>query len=214
MKKSNIDHAVSVAKAAVSAVPWVGGPLASLANDYIPSHTERSRDRAIVLLDERLEALGERLDAEAVDRDDFAELAKTCYLTIVRSHREEKLKAATGILANLLLREGDPDKLKYTELDHFARCVETLSSGAIEVLGSVAHVTHAEGRRNMAFGDLFCRLPQHSPELLMGLVAELHGVNLLHRRIPSIEMANYANHQVSLTPLGARFAQFLTEQNG
>ncbi|MCY4002496.1 MAG: hypothetical protein OXF33_02130 [Rhodospirillales bacterium] len=214
MQKSKTDHAVAIAKAMVSAVPWVGGPLASLANDYIPSHTERARDRAIALLDERLEALGERLDAKAVNRDDFAELAKTCYLTIVRSHREEKLKAATGILANFLLREGDPDKLKYTELDYFARCVETLSNGAIEVLGNVVDAYQVGGRKNMALGDLFSCLPQYSSELLMGLVAELDAVNLLHRRVPSIEMPNHANNQVRLTPLGERFAQFLIEQDG
>ena len=140
------------------------------------------------LLRERLEDLGDRIDVEAVDRDDFAELFKSCYLTIVRSHRDEKLRAATAILANLLLREGDPDKLMYSELDHFSRCAETLSSGAVEVLAYVVHVAHSEGRetpagmsRGMSFGDLSSRIPEYSPELLMGLVAELDKANLLHR---------------------------------
>ena len=218
MRKDPSDHTLAAIRAGLSLVPGVGGALASLVSDYIPTATEKSRDRAIELLRRRLNELGERIDVAAVNRDDFAELFKSCYLSIVRSHREEKLRAATAILANLLLREGDPDKLSYTELDHFARCVETLSSGAVEVLGTVVHAARSEGRRdletkshNMNFGELNGQLHEYSPELLMGLVAELDRANLLHRSEPSIQMAEYRNHQVTLTPLGMRFARFLLD---
>ena len=193
-------------------------------NDYIPTATEKTRDRAIKFLRTRLEELGQRIDAEAVNKDDFAELFKSCYLSIVRSHRDEKLKAATGILANFLLREGDTDKLSYTELDHYARCVETLSSGAVEVLGMVVRIAHSGSRLfeeskldwtinsyEMNFGDLRTRFPQYSPELLMGLVAELDRANLLHRGVPGIRESDYANYTVELTPLGQRFARFLID---
>ena len=218
MKKTKTNHVLAVCKAGVSAVPVVGAPLASLIGDYIPTATQKSVDRALEFLREHLEALEHRIDVEAVDRDDFAELFKSCYLTIVRSHRDEKLRAATAILANLLLREGDPDKLTYSELDHFSRCAETLSSGAVEVLAHVVHVAHSEGREapavmlhGMSFGDLSSRIPEYSPELLMGLVAELDRANLLHRVSASIQMPHYGNHQVKLTPLGERFSQFLLE---
>ena len=213
MKKSASDHIHALAKAGVALTPIVGGALASLFDDYIISASEKAKNRAAELFHKRLTELEHRIDVEAVDRDDLAELFKSCFLAIVRSHRESKLKAATAIMANFLLREGDPDKLPYTELDHFARCVETLSSGAIEVLGSVALAARVEGRKNIAFGDLFSCLPQYSPELLMGLVAELDAVNLLHRRVPSIEIPNHANNQVRLTPLGQRFARFLVEED-
>lgn len=220
MKKSKSDHALAVFKAGLSAVPVVGGSIASLVGAYVPTATEKTRDRAVEFLCKNLEELRERIDVEAVDKDDFAELFKSCYLSIVRSHRDEKLRAATAILANFLLREDDPDKLSYTELDHFARCVETLSSGAVEVLGTVVDAAHSERRgdsgvklHHMIFGDLHSRLPQHSPELLMGLIAELDRANLLHRSgPPPIEVRDYANYPIDLTPLGARFSQFLLEQ--
>ncbi len=220
MRKDPSDHVLAAVKAGLSLVPGVGGALASLVSDYIPTATEKSRTRAIELLCRRLDELGERIDVEAVDKDDFAELFKSCCLSIVRSHRDDKLRAATAILANLLLREGDPDKLTYTELDHFSRCVETLSSGAVEVLGTVVNAAHT-GRckdsevkfHHMIFGDLHSRIPQHSPELLMGLVAELDRANLLHRSgPPPIEVRDYAAYPIDLTPLGARFSQFLLEQ--
>ena len=143
-KKSNSDHAVAITKALLSLAPG-GGALASLLGDYLPIHSEKSLERAMELLRERLEELDQRIDLEAVNKDDLAELFKSCYLSILRSHRDSKLEAATAILANLLLREGDQEKLSYTKLDHFARCVETLSSGAVEVLGEVMCAAGTEG---------------------------------------------------------------------
>lgn len=225
MKKSRTDHTLAVVKSALSAVPYVGGSIASLMSDYIPSATERSIQRALVHLGNRVEELGERIDIDAVNKDDFAELSKSCYLSIVRSHRDNKLRAAAGILANLLLREDDPDKLTYTELDHYARCVETLSSGAIEVLGVVVQRAHLQPRlleeskldwtitsTRMNFSELHAKVPQYSPDLLMGLIAELDKANLIYRESsPAIEMADYGNHAIRLTPLGTRFCRFLLE---
>ena len=225
MRKSGSEHALALFKAGVAAAPIVGGSIASLIGDYIPTATEKSRDRAIELLRKRLEELGERIDIEAVNRDEFAELFKSCYLSIVRSHHDDKLKAATAILANLLLRKNDPDKLTYTELDHHARCVETLSSGAVKVLGVVVREAHSQPRlfeeskldwtitsSRMNFGELHAKFPEYSPDLLMGLIAELDKANLLYREAtPTIQTADYGNHAIRLTPLGTRFCRFLLE---
>ena len=217
MKKT--DHCLALIKAGLALTPYVGGPIASLIGDYIPTATERSVNRALELLGKRLKELEHRIDVEAVNKDDFAELFKSCYLSIVRSHRDNKLRAATAIIANLLLREGDPEKLTYTELDHFARCVETLSSGAVEVLGSIVNTAQLEenlelktNSYRMSFGDIRKQFPKHSPDLLMGLILELDKVNLLRcRDVPPIKMPNYLNYPVNLTQLGMRFAKFLLE---
>ena len=97
MKKSKSDHTLAVAKAGLSAIPVVGGSIASLVGDYIPTATQKSIDRALELLRNRLEEFGDRIDVEAINKDDFAELFKSCYLSIVRSHRDNKLKAVPSI---------------------------------------------------------------------------------------------------------------------
>ncbi|WP_156831284.1 hypothetical protein [Arhodomonas aquaeolei] len=213
------EHALSLIKAGIAGVPVVGGPIASLIGDYVPTATQRSIDRAIELLSERLRKLEGRLDVEAVDKDEFAELFKSSYLSIVRSHNESKLRGATAILANLLLEEGDAEKLTYTELDHFARCVETLSGGAVEVLGAVVREARSEGRADgdeaafrVNFSQINDQFNHLSPHLLMGLVGELDAANLLHRgNTPTIRTTNYANYPIELTPLGKRFARFVLE---
>ena len=87
MKKSKSDHTLALVKASLSAIPVVGGSIASLVGDYIPSSTERSIDRALELLRNRLEELGDRIDVGAVNKDDFAELFKRgLYTKVMKSH--------------------------------------------------------------------------------------------------------------------------------
>ncbi len=216
MTKNASKHTLALIKAGLSAIPYIGGSIASLVGDYIPTATEKSIERTIEFLRVRVENLGDRIDMNTVNREEFAELFKSCYLSIIRSHRDDKLKAATAILANLLLQEDDPEKLSYTELDHMSRCVETLSSGAVEVIGTVVNAGNWEGNEDQSysitFGELHGRFPEYSPDLLMALVAELHRVNLLHLSdAPMIITADYGNYPVRLTPLGLRFSKFLLE---
>jgi hypothetical protein len=215
MTMAKADHALAVFKAALNAVPPIGGPIASLIGDYVPTATERSIQRASELLRERLEALGDRIDVETVNKDEFAELFKSCYYTILRTHQESKLRAATGLIANILLKPADPDKLSYTELDHFTRCLEALSIGAIEVLGHACSLAPQGHRSTFNFDTLQQRMPETFPELLMGLVGELNALNLVHLPgVPSIRTDNYGNYTVTLTALGLRFATHLLNIQG
>ena len=211
MQKTKGDHLLALAKAGLSAVPYVGGPLASLIADYIPTHTQRSIERFLAELAIRLEQLEGRLDPANVDKDEFAELFKSCYLVVVRTHQGEKLRAVAGLLSNVLLREDDPLRLSYTELDHFSRCLDGLSIGAIQVLVEAYYLGQALRRPGVEeprfnFEDLGERLPRMSPELLMGLVGELNAMNLVHLAgVPGIRTTHYGNYPVELTALGIRF---------
>jgi len=67
ISKTKSDHALVIFKAAVSATPVVGGPIASLISDYIPSATEKSLNRAAELLKKRLK---EFEDTERVNENE------------------------------------------------------------------------------------------------------------------------------------------------
>src|SRR5690606_10209780 len=122
-----------------------------------------------------------------VNKDEFSDLFKSCYLVVVRTTQEEKLRAAASILANLLLKQGDPEKLSYTELDHFVRCLDDLSIGAIAVLGTTKKLVvngkvspDSDGHQTVPFERLHGELEEFEPALLLGLVGELNAFNLLH----------------------------------
>ena len=218
MPKPAAEHALAVVKAGLSAIPGIGGPLASLLGDYLPTHTQRAAERMTAELSLRLERLEGRLDLEAVDKDEFAELFKSCYILTLRTHQEEKLRGAAGLLANLLLSADDTARLTYTELDHFARCLETLSIGAIHALIAACKLGEVYGRPDSEsarfnFEDLNRVLPGTSPDLLMGLVGELNAMNLVHLAgIPGVRTERYANYPLELTPLGLRFVRRIISQ--
>ena len=54
-KKTKSDHALAVVKAGISAVPFVGGSIASLIGDYVPSATQRSIEIAIEILKQKVQ---------------------------------------------------------------------------------------------------------------------------------------------------------------
>jgi hypothetical protein len=217
MTQNKSDHALAVIKAALNAVPIVGGSIASLIGDYVPLSTQRSLETATKLLAERLERLESRIDVNAVNKDEFSDLFKSCYLVIVRTTQESKLRAAAAILANLLLRPGDPKKLSYTELDHFVRCVDVLSTGAITTLGRAYELFKDRGTYNLEtgagyrfnFSQLYESCYMHA-SLLMGVIGELNAMNLLHMPgVPAVREQKYANYALELTPLGIRFVEEL-----
>lgn len=219
MSKTPGDHALAVVKAALNVVPLLGGAIASLIGDYIPTATQRTINRALSDLASQLQRLQDRIDPSNIDSDQFSELFKSAYLIMVRTHDERRLHAAVRLLANILLKQRDPEKISYTELDHYARCLEFLSVGAIEVL---AHAVASAKLTNpgdldarstrLDFSQLQERVPQMSPSLLMGLIGELDAMNLIHRLgAPTVRTPDYANYPLELTPIGAKFTRQILE---
>jgi hypothetical protein len=128
---------------------------------------------------------------------------------VSRSHREEKLRVAAALLANLLLRPSDAKKSPYEELDHLVRCLETLSVGAIAVLGASRHITAAQANFNLdPLRNLF---PEFDTSLLMSLVRELENLNLLRVQEGNIRMSDHGELLLELTPIGRRFVERFIE---
>ena len=208
-RKTPSDHVLAVVKAGINVVPVVGGPLANLIGDYVPNSTQRAAVRTMELLAEKLSSLEDRIDVQQVDKEEFSELFKSCSLVVIRSHREEKLRVAAALLANLLLRPSDAKKSPYEELDHLVRCLETLSVGAIAVLGASRHITAAQANFNLdPLRNLF---PEFDTSLLMSLVRELENLNLLRVQEGNIRMSDHGELLLELTPIGRRFVERFIE---
>lgn len=84
----------------------------------------------------------------------------------------------------------------------------------MKVLGHVVEVVRRSNPRDLEkisvsinFQDIKSETPEIGPDLLMGLIGELAGGNLLHiPSAPGIRTADYANYPVELTPIGGKFA--------
>jgi hypothetical protein len=200
-------------KSGIRALPEYGGAITRLF-DGVSSSTQRSVDRTMRLLEHKLGTFGNRIDPTQVDNDEFAELFKSSYLVVFRSHHEEKLRAAANILANLMLKPGDPEKSSYEELDHLVRCLDALSIGAISVLGAVRHLVRSAPpgiRSNVYPPQLRTALTGIDPSLLMSLVSELRSLKLVRVEDGGIRLPDDSQALIELTPLGDRFVHRFIE---
>lgn len=204
---------LAILKSEIKALPEFGGPIARLIDEVRPG-TQRSVERTMLLLEQRLSSFGNRADPAQVNNEEFAELFKSCCFVVMRTHREEKLRAAANILANLMLRTGDPEKSSYEELDHLVRCLDALSTGAISVLGAVRLFVHgapAGIRGNIHLPQLRNALPSIDPSLFMSLVSELRGLNLVRVQEGGIRLVDDSQVLIELTQIGERFARRFIE---
>lgn len=223
-----LDHALKVAKAGVAAIPFVGRPLASLMSDYIPTAWQRSINQFCRHLEEEVTRLGDRLDTEHVDKNEMADLIQRAIHTSIKTTRQEKTQAAATIVANAILSPDDPDKISYTELDHFLNAVDSLSVGAFHVLATSTRIPPSNstgarlnrGRPNeirFNSSDLVDRIPEFEPDIVISLVAELDNWNLLRRGSVSVESIDshkgyVTNLPIYLTKPGRKFVQFILQQ--
>jgi hypothetical protein len=206
------DHALNAAKFAVSNVPVVGGLLSELIGDYAPTSQRRALEKTFELLTEKLSSLESRIDVETVDKEEFSELFESCVALATRNRREEKLQAAANLMANLLLRPGDPGKAPYEELDHLMRCVDALSIGAVAVLGAARLI----GKRNGPSGDftfpeLKNSFSHFDQSFLMSLVSELHGFSFVDVMGGAIALQDFSHVRLRLTPIGMRLVDRFIE---
>jgi hypothetical protein len=210
------DAAIVLLKSVLNAVPG-GGSLASLL-ESIPTARQRNVEKAVDFLRQRLIDLQDRIDFDAVNKDEFSELFHTCARTMERTHREEKLSAAANILVNLLLKPGDQAKSAYEELDHLIRCVDTLSIGAIAALGAIraVYARHPLGPNVDAiqFQHLRAELPQMKTALLRSLVSELESFHLATVQPLAIRgygEEEYDGSHLRITPIGATLIERFIE---
>lgn len=211
------DHVLAVGKAALSLFP-ITGAVASLISDYVPSSAQRAQAKFVEQLNEKLKELQERIDVEGVNKENFAELYAACEALARRTNRDEKLRAAANLLANLLLKDGDPAKCSYEELDHFLQCIDKLSIGAISVLGAArqvqitsGQVVSAQSDRAFNFRELAQKFPTLDGNLVMSLASELRAFHLVYISEGLINAPNYESYSVRVTAIGGRLAKTFIE---
>ena len=132
--KSFFDHVITIFKASLASFPYAGGATILL-DEYLFKSTERAISKSFNMFNERLNEIEDRLDLESVNEDQLSDTIKSFFQIVIYNSHEDKLKAAVNILTNLLLNSKDVEKLSYNELNHFTKCIDTMSVGALEALG-------------------------------------------------------------------------------
>jgi hypothetical protein len=205
--RTTLDKILLYLRAGLSTAPFLGG-VAILLEEWVPKSTQKAMEMFIDELAGRVNELEDRMNLDTVNKDEFTELFKSCYLGVIRTTQETKIKMFAGIFANILLKEDDPNKSSYTELDHMVRTLEGLSIGALEVLCRVYRHCMKTNDNKFQFSDVRNAFGQHDASLVMGLINELTSANLIFDRgFWGVAEDNYDNYPYELTNLGKRFVE-------
>ncbi|MCJ7544895.1 MAG: hypothetical protein MUP47_10115 [Phycisphaerae bacterium] len=217
-KKSTGDHVLATVTALVAGIPGIGGILATYMQEYIPRSTQKALAKAVDYLRTRINGIEERLDIASAGEDELADSAKSFFRSALSTSQDEKLRAAANLFGNSLLKKGDAEKLTYTEREHFSRCLDSLSIGALKVLRAMYQLrgrrTFQDGSHAFQSQDLVNSVADADPNLVLSLAHELIPWGLASAEDPQLryyQKGYLANQQWLLSPMGTRFVQYVLE---
>lgn len=211
------DHVANIIKAALNAVPILGGSVASLIDDYIPESRQKRIEEFSKGLAEEMERLAGSLDESYVKTDEFAYLFTRVYQDVSRDYQQEKLDAYRNILVNALRVDVDA-----SVQERYLALVEQLTPMHLRVLS--AFVSDARNHAQMAkepnrmSGSLDQTLKWLLPELSSGQIEscifDLDQMGITNRVTNALKtmMTDHGSRQLEgrVTPFGRGFLQFIS----
>jgi len=100
LASSTQDHIVSGIKAAISAVPIIGGAVASLISDYIPRTREARLKEFLIVFTEELSKATAISQSSIVETERFAGLLTKTLRSVADTHDKEKIALFRAFLVN------------------------------------------------------------------------------------------------------------------
>lgn len=215
-KQTGGDHVANIVKAALNAVPVVGGPIASLIDDYIPESRQKRVEKFSQDLADELSRVQESLDEGYVKTEEFAYLFTRVYQNVVRDYQQEKLDAYRNILVNSLRVD-----LAASVQERFLTLVEQLSPLHLRVLSAFISDEHNSNvfaqnpnRSSMSIGEtLRILLPELPEGEVVRCVFDLDQMGITNRvhGLLTGTMTEFGARQLEgrLTAFGREFVDFV-----
>lgn len=126
------DRGYAVVKAAVSSVPWIGGPLAELFQAVVTPPIDKRRQAWMEQIGEDMQKLqNEGLKIEDLqDNQQFISAVMHASQIAIRTHQQEKLEALRNAVRNVAVGRSPDD----TRLNLFLDMVDNLDTAHIRLL--------------------------------------------------------------------------------
>lgn len=224
-KQSGTDHLLNTVKAALNAVPIVGGSIASLMDDYIPESRQKRIEVFAQRLADELGGLQDKVKEDFVRTDEFAYLFTRVFNDVSREYQEDKLKAYRRILTNSLCLDVDS-----ILVERFLTLTEQLDTVHLKILSAYMSDEQNEPKLRVFDGRedytllsvLSVLLPGLSEQMLEAGIRDLYNQGLVHTipdtvTNPARLRTEYATNlkydprhlERGLTWLGRRYVDFV-----
>jgi hypothetical protein len=106
------EHIPTLLRAAIEAIPCVGGTFSTLIEELIPNWKMERLQRFVAELAVDLESLAGNIDLGYLRREEFGYLFEETFRIVLFEYREEKLAAFRNILLNSMVRTDVKQELK------------------------------------------------------------------------------------------------------
>lgn len=207
------EHFHAALRAAAQANPVSAFFIAGI-DSYLGHDRDQRTSAAFREFAEKIALLENRLDANAMKREGYADIFSAVSETIDSTNHQVKIDAAVNILVNAGLKEGDPAKVDYSELEFFAAVVRSISNGALHCLGQIVKHDRAQSSRSLPRTDVqvFTRSnPVWHPDFVIGLFRELEQYNFVFLEFSNMTYNGKRSATVGTTDLGYKFHDHILE---
>lgn len=209
-----LEHVSAIGAGLLEAVvqqhPEAAPVLAGLAA-YVGVDRAKFRKQVLEKLAERIAECEHRLDTEAITREGFAEIFSSVIETINKTDHQVKIDAAINVLENSLLKDGDADKIQFTELEFFAAAVSSLSIGSIHALGFVITQERDTNRPNAPkpHAEQISTHMRWHRDFAIAMIRELEKFHMVIMEETNMTYPGRRNAEVRSTSLGERFHDYI-----
>lgn len=151
------EHVLNLFKAVLSTTP-IGGFIASLMSDYIPSSKQLRMEHFIEETAKILATLQDQIDMNRFHTDHYAYIFEQCLRGVAQHPQQEKIDCYKAILINAAM----PSNVTDDEQDYYLNLVNTLSPVHIRLLSILHSVS---------------KIPQNGPKNGQTIQTILRGVD-------------------------------------
>jgi hypothetical protein len=216
------DVAHSIARAAISAIPYIGGPAAELFTLVIAPPLEKRRDEWMNSIGEGLQNLSDKVKGLRFENLSDNEAFITCVLqatqAAIRNHHTEKLEALRNAVLNSALPNAPADDLQLMFLNY----IDSLTTWHLRILKFFENPRGWGKQHGLTFsrcsiGDTPRRILEEAFPDLRGqrefydvLIRDLFGRGLMNTESLHTTMTEQGIFSSRVTGIGKQFIDFIT----
>lgn len=208
-------------KALASAIPSLGGVLASLMSDLQNIRKEKRFVEFLEGMKSDLVGLNDRVNQEFVSKEDFLDIFEQTSKKIIDERQEKKREAFRNILANSMLSSN----ITYDEVEEYLTITETLRPEhllVLKILKDPIGYDETTGNRvgkgggfSASLGQIMRKLlPDWDESVIVEVLAELENKRFIKDMAKSLKVMmtdQGINHLTGqMTQKGMRFCDFVT----
>ncbi len=210
-------HFRSLLVAVINAIPYVGGTLGSLLDDYIPNSKQERILSFIKDISVETEKLKNRLELGKIETDSFAYIFEKSLRSVGLDYQKDKVEAYKSIILNSLLPNAKSDEIR----EYFLNLVDSLTPIHIRVLKAVKKpqefhdnsIDKSDSTVTIEEDQIFhFPLEPYSNELVMSAWRDLYSKGLVKQSKTIAGDGTYEKTIIKgeLTEFGHDFINFIT----